>query len=57
MEEYAIISGSNILALVKAKNIRSAGKKAVRRLAEEYKRKYDVRILRFARKSPEKEDN
>lgn len=48
MREYAIMSGSNVICIVEARNVKAAMKKAVARLASEYKRKNNIKILRFA---------
>lgn len=48
MNEYAVISGTSLICVVKARNPRSAAKKALARLAEEYKKRHNVKILKFA---------
>ena len=48
MKEYAVISGSSIICIVKARDFKSAAKKALVRLAQEYQRKYSVKIVRYA---------
>ena len=48
MDKYAVISGARLLAIVRAKNYKTAVKKAATELAEEYMRRHRIRITKVA---------
>ncbi len=48
MKEYAVISGSSVICIVKARSLKAASKKAISRLAKEYEKVYNIKILKVA---------
>jgi len=48
MQEYAIISGSAVIGVIRAENIRKAAKKATERIADEYKNMHNVKLLKVS---------
>ena len=57
MKEYAVISGTSILCVVKARDFKTASKKAKDCLAKEYKETNNVKILKVASQSKEEGTN